>query len=301
MYIHGWYQVAFENDLSEGLTAGAVGTKRLVLVRTPEGIRAFDGDCPHRGAHLAYGGKLDGSCIVCPFHGYRIGLGTDSQQGFGIREYHTLVIGGMVFVQLSDMHENGFTTLIRSLAEYHTFVPGFSVSINVRADLVTENGFDNRHFNSVHGILKNPKFVVRQGEHGELVVESMFEIPLVTQNNEKTKQKVPYIARAFSPGLIVVQLEGESGYTIITGTTPTMDGKSVIRLSLALPIKLYGPIPNEEFCRRLLDYSKKGIEDDRVMWENMSTTYPHKYTPEDSAVREFHRFCELFEGQGYEP
>ena len=31
----------------------------------------LDAYCPHLGAHLAYGGKVVGDCIDCPFHGWR--------------------------------------------------------------------------------------------------------------------------------------------------------------------------------------------------------------------------------------
>ena len=31
----------------------------------------MDAYCPHLGAHLAYGGKVVGDCIDCPFHGWR--------------------------------------------------------------------------------------------------------------------------------------------------------------------------------------------------------------------------------------
>src|SRR5687768_10485144 len=78
MYVHGWYKVAFEYELENPLTAAAIGDIRLVLVRSEGGIRAYKADCPHRGAHLAYGGKLNNASIICPFHGYRIGLGKES-------------------------------------------------------------------------------------------------------------------------------------------------------------------------------------------------------------------------------
>src|SRR4051812_7091142 len=82
MYGTGWYQVTFERDLTGDVTPAAMAGARLVLVRTARGLLAADAVCPHRGAHLALGGRLDGESIVCPMHGYRISLGGPSDGAF---------------------------------------------------------------------------------------------------------------------------------------------------------------------------------------------------------------------------
>ena len=87
----GWYHVAFERDLSDELTAATIGELRLVIVRTAEGINAFDATCPHRGAHLAFGGRLDGGALICPFHGRRINLGYDAKADYCIRDRKSVV------------------------------------------------------------------------------------------------------------------------------------------------------------------------------------------------------------------
>ena len=142
----GWYQVAFEGELREKLTATKIGALPLVLVRDFNGVRAFDAICPHRGAHLAYGGKLDRNVIICPFHGRRISLDQDSECRFKIRGYRTLAIGGLSFVLLDERHENGFSALLERLNETHFFVQGFTVTALAPAELVIENGFDRLHF-----------------------------------------------------------------------------------------------------------------------------------------------------------
>ena len=207
MYSHGWFQVGFERDVTQDLTASLIGTQRLVLVRTAKGIRAFDADCPHRGAHLAYGGKLDDHVIICPFHGYRVGLATESQHGFRIREYPVFTIGGLIFVRLSDSHENGFMDYMEGLATNHCFVPGFEMPVKATASLVIENGFDNRHFSAVHGVRNDPKFAIRSGEHGELLIDSVFDIPATLWRPTRPAGElvpVPYAASTFSPGIITL-------------------------------------------------------------------------------------------------
>ena len=41
------------------------------LYRGEDGdAHVLDAHCPHLGAHLAVGGKVEGECLRCPFHGW---------------------------------------------------------------------------------------------------------------------------------------------------------------------------------------------------------------------------------------
>ena len=102
MYDHGWYQVAFERDLAEEVNPLGFANRRWMGIKAPSGVRVLDATCPHRGAHLAFGGKVLGEVLRCPFHGHAIGLGRASPEGFEVREYPAVTIGGMVFAALSD-------------------------------------------------------------------------------------------------------------------------------------------------------------------------------------------------------
>lgn len=300
MYSHGWFKVAFERDLKETLTPAAIGTTRLVLVRTEAGIRAYHADCPHRGAHLAYGGRLYQESIVCPFHGYRIGLGCEEEpHGFQVRAFPTLVVGGLIFVRLSTAYENGLTAALEQLAESHFFVPGFEMHVRAPAPLIVENGFDNRHFRAVHHI-ETDHFEVREASEGSLCVESVFafpETPWLKGSSGERFIRAPFVAHAYSPCLIVSHLSGASPYTVITGATPTPEGGTVIRLSLALPTASYGNPPPAQFYQYLLEMSRNGLEDDRLMWDNLSPTAPHRYVGPDAAVMAFQHYCRRFEAE----
>lgn len=69
----GWYAVA----LSREVPIGAVQPLKfmgqdVVLFRTRSGVPCLvDAYCPHLGAHFGYGGRVDGECLQCPFHGFR--------------------------------------------------------------------------------------------------------------------------------------------------------------------------------------------------------------------------------------
>ena len=45
---------------------------------------------------------------------------------------------------------------------------------------------------------------------------------------------------------------------------------------------------------QLLAYSRAGIEKDRVIWENLSTTAPPRLTPRDYAAERFRAYADAF-------
>src|SRR3978361_1592759 len=145
----GWYQIAFERELRDPLTLVRIGELPLVVVRRPHSVRVFAAVCPHRGANLA-DGRLQDDQIICPFHGYAIGLGESCPGELKVPEYPSLSLGGMIFVLLSAQHDNEFAQVLWELDRSHYFVPGFSVEARVPPELVIENAFDRRHFQTVH-------------------------------------------------------------------------------------------------------------------------------------------------------
>ena len=69
---NGWFVVAMSDDsLAGGSRRSHYFGRDLVLFRTEAGEpRLADAYCAHLGAHLAVGGKVEGDCIRCPFHGW---------------------------------------------------------------------------------------------------------------------------------------------------------------------------------------------------------------------------------------
>ncbi|MCA9532578.1 MAG: Rieske 2Fe-2S domain-containing protein [Myxococcales bacterium] len=76
-YAQGWYLVAFSKELgpTEVKPVRYFG-QEFVLYRTEAGepvlMEAF---CPHLGAHLGHGGKVEGDAIRCPFHAWKFDKG----------------------------------------------------------------------------------------------------------------------------------------------------------------------------------------------------------------------------------
>jgi 3-ketosteroid 9alpha-monooxygenase subunit A len=292
---NGWFQIAYERELEGSLTPAAIGATQIMLARSEQSIRAFDAFCPHRGAHLAYGGLLDGEVVVCPFHGRRVRLGLGGDDPYCVREYPVLGYGGMVFVQLGVGQDTGLRELLEDLSENWLFVPGFTMRAMVPHELVIENAFDHTHFRSIHHIRNEPDFHVMTSRRGEFGVEGVFELP-PSPWQRGNSASVPFKAEAFSPGVVVSRLGGEYPYCVITTATPDAAGGCVIRLSLAIPRG--GEPPDPDLCKYLLKQSQAGLEQDAVIWTHMARGNSAHYAKEDRTVIEFRRFCRRFASVG---
>ena len=70
----GWFQVAFPDDLAPGEVTRAALLEHATScsgATTAGDFHLQDAYCPHLGAHLGVGGKVDGDEVVCPFHGWK--------------------------------------------------------------------------------------------------------------------------------------------------------------------------------------------------------------------------------------
>jgi len=68
----GWFQVAWSAEVAVGdVRPMKYFGKDLVIYRTASGVvQVLDAHCPHMGAHLGFGGQVQGEDVVCPFHGW---------------------------------------------------------------------------------------------------------------------------------------------------------------------------------------------------------------------------------------
>lgn len=73
IYPNGWFFVICSADLPmRGLKYVQILGEHLAVFRGEDGVAyILDAYCPHLGANIAVGGQVKGSCVQCPFHGWR--------------------------------------------------------------------------------------------------------------------------------------------------------------------------------------------------------------------------------------
>ena len=165
-YPDGWFAIAFAAELRPGrvLRRPFMG-EDLVVYRTRGGaVRVVEPYCPHLGAHLGYGGRIDGEDIVCPFHHFAFGPdGTCVRTGYGTRppaarltQRKSREVNGAIFVwhhadgappswEIAAQPTEGFPTPFRQV----------STLVDHPQDVV-ENAVDTGHIGALHGY-RNPR------------------------------------------------------------------------------------------------------------------------------------------------
>lgn len=87
----GWYAVLRSEEVVAGqVTRFKFMDRELVAFRDKAGEAVvFDAVCPHFGAHLGHGGRIQDGCLRCPFHGLKfdgqgqcVGGGLYKERGF---------------------------------------------------------------------------------------------------------------------------------------------------------------------------------------------------------------------------
>ncbi|MFG1698241.1 Rieske 2Fe-2S domain-containing protein [Nonomuraea sp. NPDC049309] len=290
----GWFLLALDDELGPGITPLKLGARDLIAVRDDDRVRVFAATCPHRGAHLGYGGTLDGQCVICPFHGKRIALG-DTARRWSVPEVRTLRAGSALFARLSDDpgDDRGFEQAIKQAAEELTFVPAVREEVAVPAEYVVENAFDAEHFSTVHLVPAVKGMRVSMGEHDELVIEGEFRTKTPPWERPGKKDGAlnfasRFVARAYSPHLVLTELgTAEAPYTIITGAVP--DGAGCVgRVVIGVRPDRTASLP------ALVHGAKYAFQQDRVVWDHLDVHAPQRFDAADTSVIAFRRFCDGF-------
>jgi nitrite reductase/ring-hydroxylating ferredoxin subunit len=159
-YPTGWYAFGLASELSPGgvLSRPFMG-EDLVVYRTRSGIvRAVEPYCAHLGAHLGYGGRVDGELLVCPFHSFayddtgacvRTGYGTKPPAKARLAQRPVREVNGLVLVwhgaetpswHVPALDLDGWTSI-----KCRRYV------LRDHPQEVTENSVDLGHFAIVHG------------------------------------------------------------------------------------------------------------------------------------------------------
>ncbi|MEV0768805.1 Rieske 2Fe-2S domain-containing protein [Nocardia salmonicida] len=177
----GWFQVAWCAEI----TAGAVHRmkyfgREMVAWRSTSGrIAVFDAYCEHLGAHLGYGGHVEGENLVCPFHGWEwnregrnvcIPYESHPNKGRRIRSYPVVERNEAVWIWYDTQGRAPYFEVPdifadfdddKTARDYYQPVPVATLyrpQLELHPQYVLENGVDFAHFTFVHKTPFVPNF-----------------------------------------------------------------------------------------------------------------------------------------------
>jgi nitrite reductase/ring-hydroxylating ferredoxin subunit len=78
----GWYQFALSANIKKDKvsTFNYFDTSFVCYRSSDNRVNIFDAYCPHMGAHLGIGGKIENDLLICPFHGWKYSSAGDCVQ-----------------------------------------------------------------------------------------------------------------------------------------------------------------------------------------------------------------------------
>ena len=257
---NGWFIVAMADEIDAGKVQSLHYFGRdLVLYRTEGGEpRLIDAYCPHLGAHLGVGGKVEGDCIRCPFHGWKF----DGDNGACVeipyggaeripakartRPYPTVEQGGAIWAWYHATEGEPFYELpvvpeMDDAAWTAPLLQDFRISTSCQE--MAENNHDFAHFQYVHGTESIPD--------GEEIIEGTYKAV-----------KNPGLEReTFGLGLGVVRVPGM--LTFVSSVTPIDEDNVQVRWLFTVPVE-----SGEKSARFFAKQFTSGVTQDIPIWEN---------------------------------
>ena len=173
----GWFQVAWSDEIAVGAVHRmAYFGRDMVAWRAQSGrLAVMDAHCEHLGAHLGYGGHVEGEAIQCPFHGWQwdarghnvaIPYEPRPNPGRRMRTYPVTERNESVYIWHDEARREpffdvpdvfaGFTG--GSVSEYYPQMRLLRERVRLHPQYVLENGVDFAHFKFVHNTPIVPLF-----------------------------------------------------------------------------------------------------------------------------------------------
>ncbi len=305
---YSWYFACYAQDLPAGTVKPLRYLGRdLVAWRAEDGAaHVVDAYCPHLGAHLGYGGRVEGCELVCPYHWFRYdGDGHNTAIPYSDRvnkrarlgTYPTIDRNGMVMFwyhptgappqwEIPEVPEHASD-------EYAPYVKG-AWTIRTSWQELAENGPDYVHLRTVHGAAEVPELETWEtdGHVARLRSRQEFRTP-----------KGPTPGRidvdSYGPGFAVAKFSGIVDTTMVSVTTP-IDFEH-LESHKAYLVRRSG---DDERTARVgtalvVDLQKQMVED-IVIWEHKVFVERPALADTDGPFMEFRKWAAQFYVRGDE-
>ena len=282
----GWYALAIGADLEPGDVEPIYCFDRHLVAFRTEGGRACvtSAFCPHLGAHLGYGGRVDGETIVCPFHGWRFNgdgvceavpyarsIPRRAAQGPCLYSYPVEERNGMIWAwhhprqvpPLFDLDD------VPELADPEWSEPiRFEWEVNAPIQETGENAVDVAHFVAVHGAKEVPDAeITLAGHRRETELTALAPAIDDDGNIDFTRmEKIRLLTRGCGPGMSTQAFE-LGARTVMLGTTTPITADRM-KLVFSFTKRLDTPARFKPIVDGLISEIVRQVEQDIPIWEN---------------------------------
>lgn len=301
----GWFQVAYSDELEEGAVLPLRYFGRdLVLYRDGSGAaRVLDAYCPHLGAHLGYGGTVEGGCIRCPFHAWKFdGSGQCVEIPYAekipaqarLHSWPVCEVNGLIMVhhhvtgadpgwdlpQLSEYKDVAWTDYTRRRWK-----------IRSHNQEMAENSVDSAHFKYVHGTPEQPNSRAEIDGH-------LFKVRSPVQYTTPQGTVEGQIASdSYGFGFSVVRFTGIVETIIVSSVTP-IDGEYVdVRFSFKTK-KLGNEQVTSNVAKAFIAEIERQMGQDIPIWEHKVMKVPPMLCDGDGPIGLFRRWAKQFYMEG---
>ena len=302
----GWFPVAWSDEID----AGAVVPLRyfgldLALYRSETGTpHLFDAFCPHLGAHLGHGGRVEGDALRCPFHSWRFRPdGTCDEVPYAKRVPPGARVESRPVRDRSGMiwawyHADGAAPtwepprVVEFGAEGWTATwTRYEWSVRTHPQEVVENSVDWPHFQHVHGMEMPHYRDVRFEAH-----EVLWEASTAKQfePREGAVDQIHVVGRNPGLGSSYVRYSGMLDTAILMGMTPVDQETTHLRFGV---LGKRGEGDAESFARfhqKYADQLARAVTQDFPVWENKAYHTKPLLSESDGPVPQFRRWAEQF-------
>ncbi|WP_459958896.1 Rieske 2Fe-2S domain-containing protein [Nocardia sp. IFM 10818] len=250
----GWFQVAWAAEIPVGAVHRMKYFGReLIAWRSAAGqVSVMDAYCEHLGAHLGFGGHVEGERIVCPFHGWewdrdgrnvripyedrpnpvrRIRSHPVIERNESIYIWHD-VAGRKPYFDVPDVF-TGFGDG-RTAADYYPAYPGgtlYRERLELHPQYVLENGVDFAHFKFVHKVPFVPTFTRQEFDGPVSYVDFTVTFDAETGvSAEEVRSGVEAVNAGL--GVAVTKSWGMIDNRTISAVTPVDEGTCDVRFTV---------------------------------------------------------------------
>ena len=304
-YANGWFALCTTGQLKREtvLTIPFMG-KDVVMYRTRSGeAQACNPYCPHLGAHLGYGGRVEGENLVCPFHGFAFGkngvcvhaCGGHRPPRIALKHLPVCEANGLVYAWHHDCGEAPSWEL--PALDLSGFVRSSYGTIDAQGYTqdIAENVVDNTHFKLVHGL-----------DAGTMIKTPVLDGPRLKGGlNRYLNQDVSIDTTMHGLGMLTAEFElPRFGIEIRLLLAQTQLDRFACRIRYAIAVKLTKPRMLPEMLRRGMGrllaelanrtYNKHVIGQDRIIFSHRSFRFQPGFCAVDAPFSVFRRWSAQF-------